>query len=207
MGKNKNINGKQKQRLEEVPELEEGEEYYDYSDEEGYGLDMLDGEDNWAAGATAGQYDPWGAKPTAQQSAGGSQWGGMPQNTIPTPAQMAAHAAASGSKGGGGEEKKIRRAVVGKARARLGKAGARTIIRRLRLRLWMHGELPITGEVAVVAVVAVTGVTAAAGVPRQTRTIGDHPPTRGAGKPRNPRNKLNRAIGRAGVKRLGSYPR
>jgi hypothetical protein len=39
MGKNKN--GKQKARLEEVPELEEGEEYYDYSaeeDEDGYGL-------------------------------------------------------------------------------------------------------------------------------------------------------------------------
>jgi hypothetical protein len=33
MGKNKN--GKQKQTLEEVPELDEGEEFYDYSAEEG----------------------------------------------------------------------------------------------------------------------------------------------------------------------------
>jgi hypothetical protein len=63
---------------------------------------MLGGEDNWAAGATAGQYDPWGgSKP---QAASSSQWGA----TIPTPAQLAAqhaqltaqHAAASASKGG-----------------------------------------------------------------------------------------------------------
>ncbi|KAJ7499181.1 hypothetical protein FB451DRAFT_28789 [Mycena latifolia] len=172
----KNKNGKQKQRLEEVPE-EEDEEYYDYSaeEEEDYGLgDLLgESENNWAAAATAGQYDPWGNK-TVHQAASGSQWG----SAIPTPAQLAAHhtaVAASGGRGGGGgggAGKKGENAK-GKGGDKAGKGGGKSA--------------------------------ASAWEAQTTRAAGDLPPTRNVGKPRSQRNKP-RVTGPAGVKRLKGYP-
>ncbi|KAJ7667748.1 hypothetical protein DFH06DRAFT_227796 [Mycena polygramma] len=55
-------------------------------------------ETNWATGAAAGQYDPWGGVPQPAQPSS-SQWG----NTIPPPAQLAAqYGPAAGGKGGDG---------------------------------------------------------------------------------------------------------
>ncbi|KAJ7638552.1 hypothetical protein FB45DRAFT_1054823, partial [Roridomyces roridus] len=105
----KNKNGKQKQPvLEEVPEeLEEGEEYYDYSAEEeeddfpglaGGGMGDMLGHDEWGPGGGAPN-DSWGIPKQAVNS----QW----TNTIPTPAQMAA--------GKGGQKMENKKAKGGNA--------------------------------------------------------------------------------------------